>query len=181
MKAALSLWSSRSNLFHTGFAKETHDAAIVAATLARPGVVLRRPVGSQGVFREHAELPKLSALRKAIGGKPAHNRITEKKTAAPKESKKADPAATRKAAQLYDLAERRRERDAARDSREEAQRARAIQRAQTALDEARERHEARAAGIAEEQDALEHKARKEDARWHDERLRLEAALKQARE
>ena len=42
MKAALEAWGSETNLFHQGFAKETDDPAIVAATLAKPGVVLRR-------------------------------------------------------------------------------------------------------------------------------------------
>jgi hypothetical protein len=58
MKAALRAWGSETNLFHQGFAKETDDPAIVAATVAKPGVVLRRPVGSDGAFSEYAELPK---------------------------------------------------------------------------------------------------------------------------
>src|SRR5688500_11415618 len=58
MKAALQAWGSKTNLFQQGFAKETDDPAIVAATFAKPGVVLRRPVGSDGTFSEHAELPK---------------------------------------------------------------------------------------------------------------------------
>src|SRR5215471_556447 len=58
MKAALEAWGSRSNLFHQGFARETSDPAIVTATMAKPGIVLRRPVGSQGAFTERAKLPK---------------------------------------------------------------------------------------------------------------------------
>ena len=58
MKAAAEAWGSRTNLFEQGLAKETDDPAIVAATMAKPGVVLRRPVGSNGAFPEHAELPK---------------------------------------------------------------------------------------------------------------------------
>ena len=58
MKAALQAWGSKTNLFQQGFAKETDDPAIVAATFAKPGVVLRRPVGSDGAFGERAELPK---------------------------------------------------------------------------------------------------------------------------
>jgi hypothetical protein len=42
MKAALQAWGSDTNLFQQAFAKETDDPAIVAATLAKPGVVLRR-------------------------------------------------------------------------------------------------------------------------------------------
>src|SRR3569623_1217943 len=57
MKAALDAWGAKSNLFHQGIAKETDDPDIVAATMAAPGVVLRRPVGSDGAFTEHSELP----------------------------------------------------------------------------------------------------------------------------
>jgi colicin import membrane protein len=58
MKAAADAWGLKTNEFKRGFAKETHDPAIVAATMAKPGVVLRRPVGSNSPFKQHAELPK---------------------------------------------------------------------------------------------------------------------------
>ena len=58
MKAAAEAWGSRTNVFKQGFATETRDPGIVGATMAKPGVVLRRPVGSNGPFTEHAELPK---------------------------------------------------------------------------------------------------------------------------
>ena len=48
MKAALEAWGSRNNLFQHGFARVSEDPKIVAATMAHPGVVLRRPVGSNG-------------------------------------------------------------------------------------------------------------------------------------
>ena len=57
MKAALEAWGADSNLFHQGAAKESDDPDVIAATLKKPGVVLRRPVGSDGSFSEHAELP----------------------------------------------------------------------------------------------------------------------------
>ena len=57
MKAALQAWGADSNLFHQGAAKETSDPDVLSATMAKPGVVLRRPVGSDGPFGEHAELP----------------------------------------------------------------------------------------------------------------------------
>lgn len=57
MKAALEAWGADSNLFHQGAANESDDPDVVAATMARPGVVLKRPVGSTGPFREHPELP----------------------------------------------------------------------------------------------------------------------------
>ena len=57
MKAALEAWGADSNLFHQGAAKESDDPDIIAATMAKPGVVLRRAVGSDGSFGEHAQLP----------------------------------------------------------------------------------------------------------------------------
>ena len=49
--------SRNSNLFHQGVAKESDDPDVVAATMAKPGVVLRRPVGSDKPFSEQADLP----------------------------------------------------------------------------------------------------------------------------
>ena len=58
MKAALEAWGMGHNAFHHGFARETDDPKIMAAAMAKPGVVLRRPVGTTGAFSEHAELPR---------------------------------------------------------------------------------------------------------------------------
>ncbi len=57
MKAALEAWGAGSNLFHQGVAKETDDTDVVAATMSKPGVVLKRPAGSNGRFAEHSDLP----------------------------------------------------------------------------------------------------------------------------
>src|ERR1039457_6887573 len=94
MKAALEAWGADSNLFHQGAAKQSEDPDVVAATMSKPGVVLKRPVGSSGPFKEHAELPRdiagdggaKKAARKAPGRKPQKH---AKKTA--------DEAADRKA------------------------------------------------------------------------------------
>src|ERR1700749_3290073 len=58
MKAALQAWGADSNLFHQGAAKESTDPDIIAAAMKKPGIVLKRPVGSDGPFGEHSELPK---------------------------------------------------------------------------------------------------------------------------
>jgi hypothetical protein len=52
MKAALEACGADSNLFHQGAAKQSEDLDVVAATMAKPGVVLKRPVGSNGPFEE---------------------------------------------------------------------------------------------------------------------------------
>jgi colicin import membrane protein len=53
MKAALEAWGAGCNLFHQGVAKESSDPEVIAATMSKPGVVLRRPVGSDAPFSEH--------------------------------------------------------------------------------------------------------------------------------
>src|SRR5438105_11882632 len=77
MKAALEAWGADSNLFHQGAAKESHDPDVIAATMAKPGVVLRRPVGADWPFSERAELPtnlggggSTKAARKLKGPRP---------------------------------------------------------------------------------------------------------------
>ena len=57
MKAALEAWGAGSNLFHQGVAKESSDPEVIAATMSKPEVVLRRPVGSDAPFSEHPDLP----------------------------------------------------------------------------------------------------------------------------
>lgn len=57
MKAALEAWGADSNLFHQGAARESDDPDVIAATMAAPGIVLKRPVGSSGAFKENAALP----------------------------------------------------------------------------------------------------------------------------
>src|SRR5436305_1298369 len=108
MKAALEIWGGSRDLFQRGFARETDDPEIVEATMAKPGVVLRRGVGTRGAFKENAELPSLSALEK--GGKPQPSPKASR-IGKPKETETANRAASRKAAELYDLAQKRRERE----------------------------------------------------------------------
>jgi hypothetical protein len=40
MRPALEAWGTDSNLFHRGAAKQSEDQDVVAATMAKPGVVL---------------------------------------------------------------------------------------------------------------------------------------------
>ena len=43
MKAALEAWGASRNLFHQGFAKQSDDSEVIAVSMAKPGVVLKRP------------------------------------------------------------------------------------------------------------------------------------------
>jgi hypothetical protein len=180
MKAALEAWGADSNLFHQGAAKESKDPDVIAATIKKPGVVLKRPVGSDGSFDEHAELPThlgdgerpVKAARKS-GGRKA--------TKPP--SRPVDKAAERKAALLYEREQRNRERERAKQEgarqKERDRRQQAIDKAQAALDKAEREYAKRAAAIQAEMEALEKRTQAEDAGWKQERGRLEKALRRA--
>ena len=181
MKAALEAWGADSNLFHQGAAKESNDPDVIAATMAKPGVVLRRPVGSDGSFGEHAELP----TDLGDGERPAKAVWKSKGHKAKKPSSRpVDKAAERKAALAFEKEQKRRERERASEEvarqKERERRQEAVDKAQAALETAEREHAKRAAAIQLEVDALEKKSQAEDARWDKERGRLEAALRHAR-
>jgi hypothetical protein len=177
MKAALEAWGADSNLFHQGAAKESEDSDVVAATMGAPGVVLKRPVGSSGPFKESAGLP--TDLVGEGGGKRA-GRIT----ASGKPQRHPKRATDQKAAQAFKREQVRRERERAKEDaaclKERERRQQAIDKAQNALDAARRKHEEKAADIQGELEAVEEKARAEEARWAKEKSTLESALGRAR-
>jgi hypothetical protein len=182
MKAALEAWGADSNLFHQGAAVESDDPEVVAATMAKPGVVLKRPVGSNGPFGEHAALPT------GLGdGDKAAKTSGQPKGGIPKKasSRPVDKAAERKAALAFEREQRRRDRErekeeAARDKERERRR-QAMEKAQVALDQAERAHAGRVAGIQAEAEAVEKRSRDEEARWDEERERLKALLRRARD
>ncbi|TKV74153.1 cell envelope biogenesis protein TolA [Bradyrhizobium elkanii] len=182
MKAALEAWGADSNLFHQGAAEETDDPDIVAATMAAPGVVLKRPVGSRGAFRERADLPTDVELEDASTKAAKAKAGKRPKTTQPK--RQSDPAAERKAAAAYEREERHRSRQRAKEQavrdRLRKRRQAAMEKAQRTLDVARERHEERVAQIRAQIEVLENKLRTDDERWKKESSRLEDALKRAR-
>jgi hypothetical protein len=179
MKAALEAWGADSNLFHQGVAKESDDPVIVAATMSKPGVILKRPVGSNGPFREHAALPRLS------GNETGHSRA--KSRAKPKKQPpgKAGDTAAGRAALEYEKAERvreseRRKEESARQ-KERDRRQRAVAKAHEALKKAQREHDRRASTIEAERSAVEKRSQAEDARWETQKQKLEIALRHAHE
>jgi colicin import membrane protein len=180
MAAALRAWGSDTNLFQQGFAKETDDPAIVAATLAKPGIVLRRPVGSDGAFSERAELPRELPVEKA-----------KERTATPRAPTREPPAqrvddkAAREAALALERERQRREserrkEEAARE-KERKRREQAIAKAEAALEEAQREHEAKVEEIERDRAAVERRSQAEDARWAKQKEELETALRRARD
>jgi hypothetical protein len=144
--------------------------------MAKPGVVLRRPVGSEGAFGEHAELPK------SLGNGGRSKRVVPKPPArkAKKSPDRPDEAADRKAALAYELERKRREREEATSQKERERKQQAVDKAQAAFDKAKREHAKRAAAVQAEMNAIEKKARAEDANWGKERGRQDAALRRAR-
>lgn len=175
MKAALEAWGADSNLFHQGAAKESDDPDVIAATMAKPGIVLKRPVGANGSFGEHAELPdKLGVEKPAKAARKPEGRKSKKVPGRPAD----------KAALSYERGRKRREREQAREEgarqKERERRQQAIDKAQAALGVAEAEHSDRAAATRAEAEALERRSQAEDARWEKERERLTAAVKRAR-
>jgi colicin import membrane protein len=180
MKAALQAWGSDTNLFHQGFAKETDDSAIVAATVAKPGVVLRRPVGSDGTFSEHAELPKELPVDQ-VKERTAKPRATKRE----QQTQKVDDKAAREAALAFERERKQRESERRKEeaAREQARKRReqAIATAETALEEAKRDHETKVEEIKRERAALDRRSQAEDARWAKQKAQLEPALRRARD
>ena len=162
MKAALEAWGAESNLFHQGVAKESEDPEVVAATMAKPGVILRRPVGSNGPFAEHAALPtdladdEVNSRSKRPRAKP--------KTGQP--PRKIDDKAARRASLEYERAERQREserrKEEAARAKERQRREQAIAKAQAALEKAEREHDTRTSAIEAERAAVEKRSQAED-------------------
>ena len=182
MKAALEAWGADSNLFHQGAAKESQDPDVIAATMAKPGVVLKRPVGSNGPFGEHAELPS----NLGGGGKPAKAaRKPESRKPKQNSAQTVDRAAERKAALAYEREQARRDREQAKEEaarqKERERRQQAIDKAQAAFDKAEGEHAQRVAALRAEIEAIERKLKSEEADWDGDEKRLKAALRRARD
>ena len=187
MKAALEAWGMGHNAFQHGFAKQTDDSKIVAATMANPGVVLRRAVGTKGEFTEHAELPKDLWKLEAPKAEPirAKPKARVKQPAKPKPAAddKIDRAAIlsfEKAKQRRDAAREKEQAEAnARREKDQARIERALAKAEDALDRAKAHHEKIAAAIAADQETLDRRSAAEKKRWDAEQTKLEEARERA--
>jgi hypothetical protein len=76
-KLALAHWGVARDLFREGSARETHDPKAVDAAMRKVGLVVRRPIGSNGPFEERADAEQ--ALLKKFGSKSAES-TTKAKT-----------------------------------------------------------------------------------------------------
>jgi flagellar biosynthesis GTPase FlhF len=191
MKAAMEAWGMKHNAFHRGTASETGDRATIAATMAKPGTVLRRPVGTSENFQQDTALPAGFALpvtRPAPAGKSKASKNQPKKAA--RQAKKQSHAEKRRPAEdkshraaIISFEKARTQRDRARAKEEAAaqrdaeKRASSVEKAQAALENARKTRQERRDRLQRE---LELRLEEEEARWNKERRKLEAALDKAR-
>ncbi|MER8565955.1 hypothetical protein NKH85_19635 [Mesorhizobium sp. M0924] len=151
---------------------------MVEATIATPGVVLRRPVGSHGEFTEKAMLPKAPEGRRRVredrvqpahGAKKADTRSNEKlelKAAAALEKERKLEAVNRAKAKA--------DRERAKKQRE-----RIIAKANAAFEGARSRHEGAVDSIRQRRLELDKEEAQEKERWEREQQRHDDATKEA--
>ena len=178
MKAALEAWGASRNLFHQGFAKESEDNKVIAAAMAKPGIVLRRPVGSDAAFSEHSDLPSAASLA-------APRRLGKAKPDKAKPAKEpiVDDKLERRAAAAYEKEQQRRERQRQKEeaaaAKARARRKAAMEEAAAALKSAGREHDEAAAAIEQELADVQRRADTEQERWDKLKERLEAALRKA--
>jgi hypothetical protein len=181
MKAALEAWGMKRNAFDQGFAHEADDPRIIAAANARPGIVLKRAVGTKGEYTENAELPKdLPADTPSRPERPTPKKA-QKLTPAVKPSEAADRAAIVSFEREKLRLARDRARQAEAEQRRHQERRRKTGKAEAALETARQRHAAASGEIEREQEKLERRADAEEQRWRKERETLAAAIRKAKE
>jgi colicin import membrane protein len=174
----LEAWGTKTNLFHQGVAKEVDDPDIIAATMRKPGVILRRPIGSNGPFKEHADLPTDLPSR-VVKGRSA------KGPAKLKPPRQIDDKAARKAALAFEREQSRRESERRKEegaiAKERERREKAVAKVQAAIEEARRDHDKRASIIEEQRAAIDKHSQAEDARWEKQKEKLDTDLRRARD
>src|SRR4051794_12353559 len=145
-EGSLGSLGTKTNLFHQGVAKEVDDPDVIAATMRKPGVILKRPIGSDGPFKEHAELPTHlpgDEAKRKPGKRPA--KVKEQRP------RKIDIKPARKAALAFEKEQRQRESERQKEeaafAKQRKRRDKAVAKAQSAIEEARQDHNKRASKI----------------------------------
>lgn len=176
MKAALQAWGANMNLFHQGMAKESADSDVIAAAMGQPGIVLRRPVGSNKSFSEDADLPTVASL-----SLPRSSGKARPKKAKSERAPRIDKETERRAAASFEREEEKRQRQRKREEAAAAKarkkRSAAVAKAEAALDEAKGRHEKKAVELEADLTAARRRAQAEEDRWLSMKARLEAKLR----
>lgn len=163
------------NLFHQRFANESRADDVIARAMAKPGIVVKTPRRLEQTFRRATR----SAHRHLSGRLSVETDYASKKKDFRPQKK--DELAERRAYEKERAKrERQREMEKAAAQRAREKRDAAIEKAQAALGEARREHEEIAAEIEKDLAAVQRRADKEEARWHELGERLEEDLRKAR-
>jgi len=186
MKAALEMWGAGSNLFQQGYAHLATDPKAAAAAMKRPGVVLRRAVGSSGTFAEQAVLPSIEALDSNMAKSPVAPAKVKPAPALKKASTpKMDVKAQQKAAAAFEQERLRKERERAGQARAEAKAAKArqaaIDEAQKELEQAERRHVEIMEAVNADRAAVDRREAAEARRWDEVRARIQDKVRKARD
>jgi colicin import membrane protein len=179
MKAAAEAWGSNIDVFKNGFAAQTEDLNIIAATLSRPGVVLKRPVGSAEPFSENPHLPKTIDREAATVPTRSRKKHGTQLTA----SDKAPEAQRDTLAAFMRQQERIRSERRKAEKKQEADRVRrdrAIAAARVKLQAAEANHQKRIAALESEKAELDMKFEAEEVRWQQQEKTLKNAVKRGR-
>jgi colicin import membrane protein len=180
MKAALEAWGSNQNLFHQGQAQETDSAPLVTATMAQPGVVLRRPVGSKGAYKEKPDAPRDLPVGGPFPPRREKPILKKAKAAAAKGKNPAAILSFEKAKAKRDAARKKEEALAAAQRKRDAARiTQATAKANDALERAKAKHDDIIAKIDSEREALDRRTAREKSRWDKERHKFEDAVSRA--
>ena len=139
--------------------------------MAKPGVVLRRPVGTNETFLEHANLPSDFDLNKPA--KRRHKPARRASPAANSSRKKVDDKTARKAgvkaAAAYEKEWAKRERERQRyefaEAKKRERRDHMVKKAQAELEKAQQDHATRVAALDEERQRVEARMQAEESRW----------------
>jgi len=180
MKAALDAWGAKSNLFHQGIAHECTERGIIAATMEKPGVILRRPVGSNGPFRERAELPS-HLDGQQLEKRPGKPRLKPEQQPRRHIDRDGARATARVSAREHGLRESKLRKQEIADASSRVRRLRATAKAHAALERAERKHAMRRVAIAAELAAIDQRLEAEDARWEAEKQKLERVLNRVRD
>lgn len=170
--AALKAWGSRQNLFREGVASETKDAQAVTAALAKPGVVMRRPVGSNAAFSENPGLPQIPDAPKK---KPPAKAQAKSAPPPPEPPPRREPPRLRLVPPPKPQPATRPE-PATRPRPDRAP----VEAAEKALAELKREEQRTLAAIGERKAALDEEARRQRAEFRERRERCVKALSDAR-
>jgi hypothetical protein len=157
-----------------GWRRKSTDPDVIAAALAKPGVVLERPVGSDGPFGEYADCRKISS-RTDRRSPPQSHRAARRQHRQREPTKRRIGRLPKRTNGSGSVASARKRRKKRPDRRNANAGSGAVDTAQAALDKAEDEHAKRVTALRSQIEAIEKKIQAEETNWDGEPKRLKAA------